>query len=179
MSYQPFISGPGRVGDVVKLGTGNFKVTHIDDVFVPRIGWNAANNTWQDTVFNGLAPHGDTNFVDLVFTNVAELRLFQLTAIEVNNIDAVVSIRQPANIIRWGVGNEGQGQLDGFLSPWGGPARLRELFSIQEKAIQMRVQNRSLFRTIVPRFYFRGYIYELEAAPAGGVAYVATLGGVE
>jgi hypothetical protein len=180
LSYQPFLQGPGRVNDYVKLDGSIYKVTHVDDVFIPRIGWNSVNLTWQDSVFNAIAAGGDTSFRDLPFTSVQELRLLQLTGIEISAPWALLSLKQPSKMTRWGAGNEPEGTINAIQSPMGAPLFLRELFSVQNKPVQLRCRNQARAHPLVPMLHFRGFLYELEAYKgAAGVWYEPPIGGIE
>lgn len=180
LSYVPFLNGPGRTNDVVRINNKNFTVIHADDFLSPRIGWNAANNSWQNTVFNLLVAHGDTGFTDLTFSNLAELRLLQLTGIEINSPYLFVSLKQPSKITRLGVSSLPEGQIDGLMSPWGSPVRLRHLFTVQNKPAQMRAQNYAIAHNTRPVIRFRGFLYELKEGPAAaGVFFEPYLGGIE
>lgn len=180
MSYVPFVNGPGRSGDYVKIGRKFFTVAHAEDFFSPRIGWNAANMSWQNTVFNALAARGDTGFQDLGFSNLAELRLLQLTGIEINSPYLVASLRQPSKITRFGTQTVPEGTLDGFRSPVASPVRIRHLFTIQQKQAQMRMQNFAVAHSVTPRIFFKGFLYELEEGPpSAAVWFEPYLGGIE
>lgn len=182
MSYAPFIHGPGRVNDVVKFDQKYYKITHVEDFLSPAIGFNSTNNTWQTTIFNALAARGDTGFRDLDITNIQEARLLQVTGIEVTAPFLLVSLRQPAKMTRWGAGDVPEGHLDGFRSPLCAPLRLRNLFTVQQKPLQMRAQNSLRANPIVPRAYLRGFLYELDSSPlkaTPAVFFEPPIGGIE
>jgi len=182
LSYSPFLHGPGRVNDIVKFNQKGYKIIHVEDFLSPAMGFNSANNTWQTVVFNALAARGDTGFRDLDITNVRESLLLQVTGIEFASPFLLVSLRQPAKMTRWGAGDVPEGQIDGFRSPLSAPIRLRNLFTVQEKPLQMRAQNSLIANPIVPRLYLRGFLYELDSrlvTPVPPYAFEVPIGGIE
>jgi len=180
MSYQPFIHGPGRVGDYVKLNGNIYRIVHVEDFLSPLIGWNSSSNEWNIDVFDSLAGRGDTGFHDVGITDVAEARLLQITGIELNSPYIACSLKQPAKITRWGAGDVPEGQVNGFQSPLGSPLRLRNLFSVQAKPIQLRARNLLVAHEVVPKVTLRGFLYELEAGPKTvKVYYEPPIGGIE
>jgi len=181
LSYVPFLDGPGRINDYVKLNEKIYKINHVEDFLSPFIGFNSTNNTWQTTVFNLLAPRGDTAFRDLTITDLAELRLLQITGIEITAPFLAISLRQPAKMTRWGAGDIPEGQVNGLQSPLGAPIRLRNLFSVQEKPVQMRAINLLVSKRVIPRVILRGFLYELVAGPttAPPVFFEPPIGGIE
>ena len=164
MSYIPFITGPGRNRDYVKLNGNIYRIVHVEDFLSPPIGWDGTR-AWDITTFAALAARGATGFRNLTITDLAELRLLQITGLEINSPYLLCSLRQPAKMTRWGAGDVPEGQLDGFRSPVGAPLRLRNLFSVNEKPVQLRAQNSCVAHSVTPRLLLRGFLYELEAGP--------------
>lgn len=178
MSYSPFLEGPGRKGDFVKLNGNIYKISHVEDFLSPRIGWDGTD--WSITAFTALAARGDTTHRNLAITNVAELRLLQVCGVEISSPFLRISMRQPAKMTRWGAGDVPEGEISGFQSPLGSPIRLRNLFSVNEKPLQMRGQNVLVAHTIIPRVMLRGFLYELEAGPTQvSVFFEPPIGGIE
>lgn len=180
MSFQPFIDGPGRVNDYVKLPDNIYKILHVEDVLSPRIGYNLANNTWQTTVFNQIAPRFDTTFRNVDITNVTAHRLLQITGIELFTGMVEISLRQPAKMTRWGAGAVAEGTLTNLRSPLGAPLRLRNLYTVNEKPIQLRAVSLAAAHRVRPMFALRGFLYELEVGPKEvKISFEPPLGGIE
>ncbi|MFQ6064229.1 MAG: hypothetical protein ACE5L6_02020 [Candidatus Bathyarchaeia archaeon] len=180
MSYQPFIDGPGRVNDYVKLNGTIYKIIHVEDFFSPRIGFNTTSNEWQITTFNQLAVGGDTGHRNVNITNVTLMRLLQLTGIEIFTSWLDISLRQPSKMTRWGGGDVPEGIITGLRSPVGAPIRLRNLFTVNEKPIQMRAQNVATTIRVRPMVTLRGFLYELEEGPKQVAHYYEPpIGGIE
>lgn len=180
MSYQPFIDGPGRVNDYVKLNGTIWKILHVEDVFTPTIGWNAAATQWDTEHTDRLAVRGDTGFQNVPLTNIAQHRLLQITGIDMRTVGIELRLRQPAKMTRWGAGNVPEGAISVLNSPIGSPIRLRNLFTVNEKPIQMRGLSLMRATRVCPLIYMRGFLYELAEGPKTvRVYYEPPIGGIE
>lgn len=183
MSYQPFIDGPGRQNDFVKLeGKNIYRITHVEEFLTPPIGLNTTviPNVWQALQEGLLAVRGDTGFLTLPITNITTHRLLQITGIELWTGSMVISLRQPAKMIRWGAGDTPEGSIQAIRSPIGAPMRLRNLFTVNEKPLQMRALSTSRCVRIRPRVSMRGFLYELTEGPKDvRVYYEPPIGGIE
>lgn len=91
--------------------------------------------------------------------------------------------RQPAKMTRWGAGNVAEGVMDALNSPLGAPMRLRNLYSVNEKPIQLRAISVVQATRIQPMIRLRGFLYELEALKKGvappRVFFEPPIGGIE
>jgi len=183
LSYQPFIDGPGRRNDYVKLeGKNIYQITHVEEFFSPPIGLNVtvAPNFWQVDAEGQLAVRGDTGFLNLAITNITTHRLLQITGIELWTAAMEISLRQPAKMIRWGAGDVAEGTLSAVRSPIAAPIRLRNLFTVNEKPLQMRALSTSRCVRIRPRVSMRGFLYELVEGPKQVAHYYEPpIGGIE
>jgi hypothetical protein len=104
----------------------------------------------------------------------------QVTGIEINSPWLYCSIKQPSKMTRWGAGNEPEGKISALQSPYGAPVFIRELFTVQNKPVQLRAVNLAHAHNITPILQFRGFLYELEEGPKTVATwYEPPIGGIE
>jgi len=180
LSFQPFLDGPGRINDYVKLNGNMYRIAHVEDFISPWIGYNLANNTWNTTVFNRIAARFDTGYRQVNITNVQLERLLQIIGISIRTGGLRVMARQPAKMTRWGAGDTPEGDLDGFNSPVASPLHLRNLYTVNEKPIQLRGVSELRATRITPMIRLSGFLYELEGwKKPVAVYFEPPIGGIE
>lgn len=181
MTYEPFITGTGRINDKVHIEAKYYRIARVDDLILGPFGWNAAATAIQiGTVFNALAAAARTQFRAINETNVAEGRLLQITGIGINAGPKLrCYLRQPAAMSRMGTQRATEGILDARNSPVGAPKPLSWLFTFKEKPIYLDLRNDNVSINVIPELYMYGFHYLLEDSPKPPVFFEIVLGGIE